>query len=55
MGLRTSRLLPLKRGQENVRDDLSKLRMAVSNNYYDGEYFKPLLNADLNKQPDEVI
>jgi hypothetical protein len=55
MGVRTSRLLLSKRGQENHRDHLSKLRLAVLKNYYDGEHFKPLLDAVLNRQPDEVI
>jgi hypothetical protein len=53
--LRASRLLPSKRGKGNLLIDLSKLISAVDSHYYNLKCIKPLLDAVLNKQPDEVI
>ncbi|KAF2623840.1 hypothetical protein BU25DRAFT_433900 [Macroventuria anomochaeta] len=55
LGLPASRLLPSKRGDGNLLDDLLSLNLAVNRNNLDTARIRPLLDAVLDKQPDEVI
>lgn len=53
--LPASRHLPSSRGGENILDDLSKLMTAINTDDLDTDRTRALLDAILNKQPDEVI
>ncbi|KAF2844618.1 hypothetical protein T440DRAFT_523364 [Plenodomus tracheiphilus IPT5] len=53
--LPASRYLPSKNGSKNLFHDLLRLNSAVSSDEFDIDRIKPLLDAVLTKQPDEVI
>ncbi|KAF2241862.1 hypothetical protein BU26DRAFT_171586 [Trematosphaeria pertusa] len=53
--LPASRCLPSKKGSENLLHDLARLNIAMISDIIDTARVKPLLDAVLNKQPDEVI
>jgi hypothetical protein len=53
--LPTSRSLPSKRGNTALFNDLLSLNSAIFSGSFDTARVKPLLDAVLSKQPDEVI
>ncbi|KAF2240285.1 hypothetical protein BU26DRAFT_545068 [Trematosphaeria pertusa] len=53
--LPASRLLPSKRGNTALFNDLLSLNSAIFSGNHDTARIKPLLGAVLNKEPDEVI
>ncbi|KAF2105230.1 amidase signature domain-containing protein [Lophiotrema nucula] len=50
-----SQYLPSKKGSMNLLSDLSRLILVLDSDIIDTARVKPLLDAVLNKQPDEVI
>src|SRR5256885_1107336 len=53
--LPASRSLPSKRGNTALFNDLLSLNSAIFSGNFDTARIKPLLEAVLNKEPDEVI
>ncbi|KAF1935424.1 hypothetical protein EJ02DRAFT_439253 [Clathrospora elynae] len=53
--LPASRLLPSKRGNKDLLGDLLSLNPAIYSNNFDTTRIRPLLDAVLDKEPDEVI
>src|SRR4051812_47446814 len=53
--LPASQYLPSKKGGKTLLHDLLRLNLAVLSDIIDTARIKPLLDAVLNKQPDEVI
>ncbi|KAJ2898011.1 hypothetical protein MKZ38_004229 [Zalerion maritima] len=53
--LPAARLLPSRSGSRNLLGDLSRLNIAVNSHDFDFSHIKPLLNAALNNETDDII